>query len=242
MKGRYDDNRGADQHEPVNQKNRQPRRRATASLMESGYLTNQQTLLVMKTHPIIALASAALLFSACIPSVKPFYTDQDVAFDPRLLGEWREKDKADDPTVWRFERAGDQSYKLTVIEEQKKEGKFSARLFKLKAEWFLDLIPTDCDYATNQADLVAFSIVPGHLLVHVSQIEPELKLAFFDFDWLQKHLEKNPQALAHHRENDRIVLTAETRDLQSFVLQHLGAGELFDQPGAMVRKPNSATQ
>ena len=82
---------------------------------------------------------------------------------------------------------------------------------------------------------------PGHLLVRVSQLEPELKLAFFDFDWLQKYLEKNPKALAHHQEGDRIVLTAGTRDLQKFVLKHLGEGELFEKPGAMVRQTNAVS-
>jgi len=71
--------------------------------------------------------------------------------------------------------------------------------------------------------------------------EPELKLAFFDFDWLQKHLGKNPKALAHHREDDRFLLTAGTRDLQKFVLQHLGEGELFAKPDVMVRQTNTVS-
>ena len=68
------------------------------------------------------------------------------------------------------------------------------------------------------------------------QIEPNLKLALFDFDWLQEYLQKNPKALAHHKEGDRIVLTAGTRDLQKFVLKHLGKDELFEKPDEMVRK------
>lgn len=200
----------------------------------------------MKPRHFIALATAALLFGACIPSVNPFYIGKDVVFDARLLGEWQEKGKADNPEVWKFKKSGDKSYNLTVTEKGK-EGRFDARLFKLKDECFLDLIPTDCNYAINQANLVAFSMFPGHLLVRVSQLEPELKLAFFDFGWVQKFLEKNPKALAHHlegqeagKEGGRIILTAETRDLQKFVLKHLGEGELFDKPGEMIRK-SSAT-
>jgi hypothetical protein len=114
--------------------------------------------------------------------------------------------------------------------------------FQLKQECFLDIIPAGCNYATNQADLVGFSMFPGHLLVHASQLEPELKLAFFNFDWLQKFLDKNPKALAHHTEgkDDKgMLLTADTRDLQKFVLKHLGEGELFDKPGEMIRRTNS---
>lgn len=190
----------------------------------------------MKTSKLIALAGLALCLPGCIPSVNPFYTDKDVVFDPRLVGTWQEQGKDQASQTWRFEKAEDKAYKLAVTEEQGKQGGFDAHLFKLKQDYFLDLIPNNCDYATNQADLVAASMFPGHLLVRVSQIEPELKLALFDFDWLQQQLTNNPTALAHHREGDRFVLTASTRELQRFVLKHLAEGELFKQPGVMVRQ------
>jgi hypothetical protein len=192
----------------------------------------------MKTRNLIAIAIAAVLLSACIPSVNPFYTNKDVVFDPRLLGEWQMKESSDEPQLWKFEKGDDKAYKLTVTEKDSKRGEFNAHLFKLKQEFFLDLIPGNCDYATNQADLVAFSMFPGHLLLRVPQLGPELKLAFCDFDWLKKHLEANPKALAHRIEQDRILLTASTRDLQRFVLRHLAAGELFQKPGELVRKEN----
>jgi hypothetical protein len=194
----------------------------------------------MKKRNLIAFAIAAILAGACIPSVNPFYTDKEVVFDPRLIGEWQEKDTTNNPEIWRFEQSTNNMYKLTVG-EQGKTGEFAAHLFKLDREQFLDLIPTDCTYATNQADLVAFSMFPGHLLAHVPQIEPELSVAFFDFDWLEKYLKEKPRALAHHREGDRIVLTAETRDLQKFVLKHLGTNELFKESGQMVRRPKTSS-
>lgn len=192
----------------------------------------------MKKRNLFALAAAAILLAACIPSVCPFYTDKDVVFDGRLLGEWQAKDNTNDPETWTFEKSTNNAYKLTVVEPQGKTGEFAAHLFKLKQEQFLDLIPTDCNYATNQADLVAFSMFPGHLLVNVRQIEPELSLAFCDFDWLEKYLAQNPGALAHHTEGGRIVLTAVTRDLQKFVLKHLGTNELFTDFGTMARRTN----
>lgn len=198
--------------------------------------TNRENETTMKKRNLFALAAAAILLAACIPSVCPFYTDKDVIFDSRLLGEWQEKDTTNDPEIWRFEKSTNNAYKLTVVEQQGKTGEFAAHLFKLKQQQFLDLIPTDCNYATNQADLVAFSMFPGHLLVNVRRIEPELSLAFFDFDWLEKYLAKDPGALAHHTEGDRIVLTAGTRDLQKFVLKHLGTNELFKDFGTMARR------
>jgi hypothetical protein len=189
----------------------------------------------MKKRNLIAVAAAAILLAACIPSVNPFYTDKDVVFDPHLIGEWQETGKTNQPEVWKFEQATNNAYKLTVVEEGK-SGEFSAHLFKLKQGQFLDLIPTDCNYATNQADLVGLSMFPGHLLMRVGQIEPELKLGVCNYEWLEKYLEKNPKTIAHHMEGGLIVLTADTGDLQKFILKHLGTNELFKDYGDMARQ------
>ncbi|HEX4264138.1 MAG TPA: hypothetical protein VH597_07350 [Verrucomicrobiae bacterium] len=195
----------------------------------------------MKKRTLLACAAAAVLLAACIPSVNPFYTDKDVVMDQHLFGEWEESGNTNNPEIWKFEQSTNRNEYNLIVTEGEKTGQFSAHLFKLKEEQFLDLIPTDCNYATNQADLVAYSMFPGHLLVHVRRIEPTLRLEFFDYDWLEKFLEANPKALGHHREGDRIILTADTRALQSFVLKHLGTNELFKaaSPGdEMVRKTN----
>jgi len=134
-----------------------------------------------------------------------------------------------------FEQSTNKAFEVTIT-EQGKTGKFRAHLFKLKDSQFLDVIPADCNYASNQADVVAYSMFPGHLLMRVTQIEPEVKFAACDYDWLQKYLEANPTILAHHTEYERIVLTADTRDLQKFVLKHLGTNELFKDYGTMVRR------
>jgi hypothetical protein len=188
----------------------------------------------MKKRNLVLIAAVAVLLAACIPSVNPFYTDKDVVFETRLLGTWQEKDKTDEPQVWKFEEGKNKAYKLTVTEKEGKQGEFEAHLFKLKQQYFLDIVATEI--GTNIADLVTASLIPGHLLLRVPKIEPELNLAMFDFDWLDKHLKEHPKALAHHRENDRLVLTAETADLQNFVLKHLGEGELFAKGGEMIRR------
>lgn len=203
----------------------------------------------MKKPTLMLVAIAALALTACIPSLNPFYTARDVVFDPALIGEWTSKDsgdQSDTPDRWTFERiAGEdndaQGYHLTVTDGEGKQGEFKATLFQLKDHRFLDLIPEDCEYATNQSDLVAFAMFPGHLLIHVKQIEPELKMAFSDFDWLAKHLEDHPKALVHHQEDERILLTASTKQLQRFVLKHVEGGELFPDYGEMT-KPLQPTE
>jgi hypothetical protein len=195
---------------------------------------------IMKRLHLLALSAAIACLSACIPSVNPFYTDEDLCFDARLVGRWQPEGSTDKPETlkdafrWEFEKDGDRAYKLTVTDKDAKQGSFSAHLFKLKQDLFLDIIPTDCKFAADQIDLVGAAVMPGHLLIRVAQIEPALKLAYCDYDWLAKHLEKNPTALRHLQGNSTF-LTAKTRSLQRFVRHHCGEGELFQKPNELVR-------
>ena len=203
----------------------------------------------MKSLTVIVMAAVALLMGGCYPSsLSPFCAESDVIFDERLLGEWEEK-KPDVPGQserWVLDRSRGEEGKenvcrLKIIDTAGKEGVFEARLFKLKGDSFLDIVPTDED-AENHEPLVEFAMIRGHLLARVTQFEPELQLALLNSEWLLKHLEAHPEALAHHRQaSKRVVLTADTGALQRFVSEHLGEGELFDKPMAgMVRR--SATK
>lgn len=195
----------------------------------------------MKTQTLIAIAGVAVLLTACIPSVNPFYTEKDVVFDPRLIGSWGDPDDADES--WRFEVATNKTYRLIVSEEKGKRGEFAAHLFKLRGHTFLDVTPTELELREDQVDLVGAALIPGHLILRVRSIEPDLKLDWVDWDWLKKHLEANPKALKHRvTATESIVLTAETRDLQRFVLKHLKTGELFkvEQPDKGLRRLTNA--
>ena len=80
--------------------------------------------------------------------------------------------------------------------------------------------------------------MPAHLLLKAEQIEPALKLAAMNPDWMQKHLKQHPEALAHRVVSDgNIVLAASTGELQKFVLAHLEDKEFFGGAMEMKRKP-----
>jgi len=190
----------------------------------------------MKKRNLIALGAAAVLLAACIPSVNPFYTDKDVIVDSHLVGEWQDTSDTNNSEIWVFEQSTNKAFDLICTEEGNL-GKFNAHLFKLKDERFLDLIPAKCEYASNQAPLVGLSMFPGHLLMRVQLSEPELKIVHFDFQWLAQYLTTNSAAIAHHSEDGNIVLTANTSDLQNFLLKHLGTNELFQRYTTMVRRP-----
>jgi hypothetical protein len=78
-------------------------------------------------------------------------------------------------------------------------------------------------------------LVPAHTFLAVGDIGEKLQLAVMDPQWTEEYLDSHPDALAHARtDDDRIVLTAGTSDLQAFVSSHRGS--LFDDdPSALER-------
>lgn len=189
-----------------------------------------------------------LLLAGCLPSVNPLYTEQDLVFDPALIGVWREKPSSRDS--WIFTKRNEKSYQL-VLTDDDKSSPFVAHLLKLGEQRFLNMQPDKEPIEGLETESTYQSLlVRGHLFLRVDQIEPKLRLAAIDADWLDDFLKKNPDALAHSRPDDRqLVLTASTAELQKFVLKHLkteGAwGDPTDyerQSEARSEKPADASQ
>ena len=180
-----------------------------------------------------------LALAGCVPSWNPFYTEKDLVFDPALAGAWRPVEaKENSKENWAFTKSSDKLYQLQQTDEEGRKAAFEARLFKLNGHLFLDLYLTKVEGDDLKVNAWAsFSLVPAHLLLKVAQIEPALKLAAMNPDWVQKHLKQHFEALAHRVVSDgNIVLAASTGELQKFVLAHLEDREFFGGAMEMKRK------
>jgi hypothetical protein len=186
---------------------------------------------IIKT--VAVLASTAVLAGCVVTSVYPFYTVKDVVFDPALLGAWAEADSTNAANEhWRFEKAENEAYVLTVHEVDK-HTEFDAHLFKLRGVLFLDLLPRE------RPD----NSLPLHYLLKVNRIAPSLDWTLLDYDWLSKLVEKDPKAIRHmlvpkklgETGNGDFVLTADTAELQRFILKHVNTQGAFP-PGKAMRR------
>ena len=175
----------------------------------------------------------AVLIAGCVPSWNALFTEKDLVFDAKLVGTWN----GDEGEVWTFAREGEKQYKLTYSD---KEGKatFDANLVKLQDRQFLDVQLDQAGYdGLKMNALVKITMLPAHLFFRVDEIGDALKLAAPDPDWLGKHLEKNPKMVAHLRKEDGLLLlTADTKDLQAFVLKHAAGKALFGDAFTLKRK------
>jgi hypothetical protein len=180
-----------------------------------------------------------LALAGCVPSWNPFYTENDLVFDPALVGIWRPvQTQESSKESWQFTKDGNNRYQLTQTDEEGRRARFDARLLKLKAPRFLDLYLVNVEGDELKINAWAgFSLVPAHLLLKVEQIEPSLKIAVMNPDWMKTFLQQRPNALAHRVLADsNVVLTANTAELQKFILDHLNDAEFFGDPMELKRK------
>ena len=181
-----------------------------------------------------------VLLPGCVRSLHPFYTDEDIVFDPNLVGEWANDESGES---WTFSKKGEKSYDLVYRDRDGKTGRFVAHLAKIQGKLFLDLFPEEAKIEGN--DFYRIHLVRVHTLLHVKQIGPTLQMRVSNPDWLKKLVTDNPDTIRHTEVDDGVILTAETKELQAFWIKHLDTekafGEFFDLSRTETRTPETET-
>ena len=168
-----------------------------------------------------------LVTSGCVPSLHPLYSEKDVVFEPALLGEWVES-KPDSKSTLTFTKSGDSEYKLISVDGNERSS-FDAHLVKLGDKLFLDVAS---DSSVNCPTLC----MPVHMFWLVSQTQPTLRLRDFNEKWLEEYVKNNPTVIKHEIVDKDVVLTASTKQLQSFIRRHVTTKEAFAEAVDYVRK------
>lgn len=180
----------------------------------------------------VLLAAAAL---SCVRSLQPLYEDEDLVFEPRLIGTWTDSDGEDD---WTFARGVGNEYVLTCLTgEDEVKAKFRGRLGRLGGAYFLDLFPEKGGAPLPKNDLLAMHLVPAHTFWRVRLIaEGGLHLDPFNADWLRDGLREGRLKIAHVETSDEVILTAGTRELQAFLAVLASDNEAFPPADEALRK------
>jgi hypothetical protein len=208
----------------------------------------------MKTRKLLFYLLAAIL-GGCIPviSLHPLFTEEALVFEEKLLGTW-----VDDPncpeTTWEFKHAVDSSeedwdlpseirekaYILIFTNDKGKKGSFFAGLSTSFKRFFLNVFPNQFPCAQQDPnqdwELNSFFFIGGHSFVIIDSIEPELKMRWITNDAMKELLEENPNAVKHELVEDRVILTASTRELQAFVLKYADDSKVFSAEVALSRR------
>jgi hypothetical protein len=188
----------------------------------------------------IALALAGLLLLAgCLPvqSLHPLFSSQnDLVSNPFLVGRWVDADDADAKAAWEIAESKDQSYLLAVKDpDGPEEWKFRAYLVRLGQSLFLDVSIIDLGVHGKDVGVPIFALAT-HSFHRVWLDENSLRLRSLDDDWLKKALDEKQIAIPHESlEDNLIILTAPSQDLQKLVLKFADDTKAFSGEVHLVR-------
>lgn len=170
---------------------------------------------------------------SCVRSLQPLFEDEDLVFEPRLIGTWTDSEGEDD---WTFVRGEGNEYVLTCLTgEDEVKAKFRGRLGRLGGAFFLDLFPEKGGAPLPKNDLLTMHLVPAHTFWRV-RFEGGLHLDPFSADWLRGGLREGRLKIAHVETSDEVVLIAGTRELQAFLAGLATDNEAFPPADEALRK------
>ena len=190
----------------------------------------------------------AVLLGGCIPvmSLHSLYTEEDVVFEEKLLGTW-----VDDANgTWEFKHPDekDMAYELVLSSPEGTKGLFVANLVKLENLLLLDVYPTQSPCGKledlNEAKWFynAFFFVPVHTFIKIDSIEPKLRMRLTDDERMEKLLKEDPNAIKYELADDKLILTASTKELQAFALKYADDSRLFSDEIVYNRKKPKSPQ
>lgn len=191
----------------------------------------------MRKSLILPFIGLLFLMAGCIPSVHPLYTEQDLIFDSSLIGEWVNQDGNES---WTFTKSAGKEYKLVYMDKDARKGEFVVHLLKVDDRRFLDLYPVSPDLKEN--DFYKGHLLPVHTFMRVEQIEPTFQMAILKLDWLKKFLQENPGAIRHEKVDDSILLTADPKELQGFLMMHEKTADAWEECDSMSRRVEKTKQ
>jgi hypothetical protein len=160
----------------------------------------------------------------CVGSLHPLYAGKDTVFDPALLGKWKLTDEQTTFTVTPWDESRN-SYRIVCTAENSKDScEFHAYLVKVKGDLFLDALlekfGVDEDYRPF--------IIPLHHFARLRQVEGEWEMCTLNYEWLEDYLDRRKCVVKHEVMDDgTIVLTAQPKGLQRFLIRHLNTKDAF---------------
>jgi hypothetical protein len=186
----------------------------------------------------------ALLLAGCGPeaSLHPLITGNDVVFDEALVGSWTvvqvngEAVGHDETNVivrLKFKKSAGNAYKLVTFDEQGRPARYKFNLARLGGYLFFDAQPDppDDDPATFYLWLI-----PTHIFGRIWIEGDVVRLAFLDNEWVEKMAKQGRLKIAHEEVQGEIVLTAPTKDLQSFARKYAQDEDVFSMKVELKRQ------
>ena len=178
----------------------------------------------MRKIILAVVVAGMILMTGCVSllSLSPLATGDNVIFDPAVVGAWM--DDMDGKETYLIVPDGDKAYEVVYTSKGDPALKFQGSLVDVNGIRILDLQsrPTIDDFS-----------IPGHFFAHVRVEGDSLYVAFMESRWIREQVKR--ERLGMDLSSDRVVLTASSEELGSFVARHAGDPEAFNEEGKLRR-------
>ncbi len=132
---------------------------------------------------------------------------------------------------------------MVFSDEEGKKGSFIAHLVRLGSRLFFDIYPSEPPWEMEDPNKVelpfnSFFLIPAHTFIKIDFSGPQLKMWLTNDEEMKKLLKEEPDAVEHTFIEDRLILTAPTKELQNFVLKYADDERVFKSDIVLIRKKN----
>lgn len=176
------------------------------------------------------------VFTGCgIFSLHPLYHTSDLLVYDELVGTW--KNEGDDDVFVVIDTIGDQKYEFMLVDDGD-TALFEMGLLKLNDRHFIDLYPPeDCSFIGDSDceswELMFKNYIPVHTFMKCDFNSQRFVLTEFDNERLLNLFQQDRIRLEHEmigEDEDYVVITASTNNLQKFITRYSNDDEAFNDP------------
>ena len=199
-----------------------------------------------KPRLIIFMLGLLLLGSCVIKSLHPFYTQNVIYFEKKIIGNWIDNENANwniltfKEVILKENKKNNPSelnddqfrtyamYKngyVTYFEKDSTKSSFVAMPFKIKGQLFLDFTPVeDSESERLKNDLYRMHLIETHTLAKVDMLsDNEINIKWFSSKKLAELLEENRIKIKHEKIGfaETVLLTASSEELVKFIENYM---------------------
>ncbi len=169
----------------------------------------------MKSLRWTILLSMSVFLSGCLYCFNPPYNPEEVIEEPRLLGEWQDKDGKN---RWTIKPLAEKTYQITVQYDEDPSLTYAARLFRLNNEDYLDFFPEE---KAGEGTLFDRQLAPFHMIMKVRWREEGFEAVQLNIDWLDKaRKEKRIKLKTAEIEGGAEILASSRKENRELLLKH----------------------
>ncbi len=185
-------------------------------------------------YSVVIIGSVLLLSSCGIFSLHPLFKDENLIVKNELIGTWQSATESGLAVM--IDSIGHSKYEFVMIDGEDTVD-FEMGLLQLNNQYFIDLYPTEeCNFPSggncDMLEMMVRNYIPVHTFMKLDYTNGTLILTEFDNERLIDLFSNNRIRLPHEmiNEDEYVVITASTEDLQKFISRYANDEEAFNEP------------